>query len=168
MRCVGGTTSIPTVIAALLTCCCGCVLPVDTISDPCGRAQPVPNFGDPFAELKSAIVANWRGTASVQPQWAWAPSYEVAISFSADGTYTATAPCGIFPFYYDQNPEYGKYEIVDLQSNGDATGRIYLTWDAWSPNDLKAIRLNAEHTYLHFEFYNGNYGPVVYDLFCTP
>jgi hypothetical protein len=134
----------------------------------CGRTTPDPGSGDLFARARYGMVGTWRGTATSP----WVAPYTVEISFGGDGMYDAhTVDPGavgyaVTPFYYDQDPEHDRYELVDLHANGEVSGQIYLQW-LDSPDRLDAIRFNDELTHLHFEYYHFDYGPVVYDLDCA-
>jgi hypothetical protein len=134
----------------------------------CGRTSPNPKPGDTFATGQWALVATWNGAATLPGGWLGPSPYQVEISFRADGTYTAQTTDGsnVLPFYYDKNPEQGRYELVDLHANGDVSGNIYLDWSS-SPDQLNAIRFNATQTHVHFEYFHGGYGPVVYELDCA-
>lgn len=136
----------------------------------CGRTTPNPKPSDPFATAQWAMVGTWVGTATIPPGWVGAPSYNVEISFRADGSYTARTVdgSGEDPFYYDRNPEQDRYELVDLHANGEVSGNLYLEW-LTSPDQLRALRFDATQTHLHFEFYHfDTYGPIVYELDCNP
>jgi hypothetical protein len=132
----------------------------------CGRTAADPGPGDPLARLEYAMVGDWRGSAT-SPWGAWS----VAIRFSADGTYDArTTDDGnlgyaVTPFYYDQDPEHDRRELVDVDSNGDGSGNLYLEW-LTSPDDLQAIHLDDTLSHLHFEYFHFGYGPIVYELDC--
>ncbi len=135
----------------------------------CGRAAPNPHPSDAFATLQYGMVATWNGTATTPDGWVPATNFSVAISFAADGTYSAqtTDDSGSLPFYYDRNPESDRYELVDLHANGDGSGNLYLEWLS-APDQLAAVRFDAEQTHLHFEYTHDGNGPVVYELDCTP
>lgn len=130
----------------------------------CGRSGSAPD--DAFARLQYAMVGDWRGSAS-SPWGDWS----VAIRFAADGTYDAhTTDDGnlgyaVTPFYYDQDPEHDRWELVDLHANGEGSGNLYLEWLP-SPDQLDAVRFDPTLTHLHFEYSHFGYGPVVYELDC--
>ncbi|MDB4970386.1 MAG: hypothetical protein JWN44_6075 [Myxococcales bacterium] len=129
----------------------------------CGRTSAPP--AEPFKRVQYGMVATWRGTATSP----WVAPYQVEIAFAADGTYLArtTDGSGQQPFYYDKDPEHDRYEVVDLQPNGKATGNLYLEWLS-SADALAQIALDDNLTHLTFEYSHFGAGPVVYDLACTP
>ena len=135
----------------------------------CGRTAPDPGTNDLFARAQYGMIATWRGTATSP----WVAPYTVEISFAADGTYDAHTVnhkgvnYPVTPFYYDRDPEHDRYELVDLHANHDVSGKIYLEW-LTSPDTIDALRFNDDLTHLHFEYSHFGYGPILYDLDCTP
>jgi hypothetical protein len=135
----------------------------------CGRAGPDPGTADPFKRIVYGFAAEWRGSASSP----WVAPYTVDIIFNTDGTYSATTldytgvPFQVPPFYYGYTPgaDTGIYQVENLLSDGDATGRITVFPDQY--DDLKQIRLNDTLTHLHFQYFRDvTYGPIVYELDC--
>lgn len=134
----------------------------------CGRmANPKPS--DPLATTQWAMVTSWVGTATLPQGWVGQNPFGVEITFHADGTYRARSidGSGQVPFYYDQNPDDGRYDLL-LHSNGDVTGEIYLD-GGMRADELRVLRFDALQTRLHIEYYQlGGYGPIVYELGCDP
>lgn len=138
----------------------------DTLA--CGRmANPKPS--DPLATTQWAMVSSWVGTATLPQGWTGQNPFGVELTFHADGTYRARSidGSGQVPFYYDQNPDDGRYDLL-LHSNGDVTGEIYLD-GGMRADELSVLRFDALQTHLHIEYYQlGGYGPIVYELGCDP
>jgi len=134
----------------------------------CGRAAN-PKPSDPLATTQWAMSASWVGTAMLPQGWTGQNPFGVEITFRADGTYRARSidGSGQLPFYYDQNPDDGRYDLL-LHSNGDVTGEIYLD-GGMRADELRVIRFDALQTHLHLEYWQlGGYGPIVYELGCDP
>ena len=134
----------------------------------CGRAAN-PKPSDALATTQWALGTSWVGTATLPQGWTGQNPFGVELTFHADGTYRARSidGSGQVPFYYDQNPDDGRYDLL-LHSNGDVTGEIYLD-GAMRADSLSVIRFDAVQAHLHIEYYQlGGYGPIVYELGCDP
>jgi len=114
----------------------------------CGRmANPKPS--DPLATTQWAMVTSWVGTATLPQGWTGQNPFGVEITFRADGRYRARSidGSGQLPFYYDQNPDDGRYDLL-LHSNGDVTGEIYLD-GGMRADALSVLRFDAVQMHLH-------------------
>jgi hypothetical protein len=62
------------------------------------------------------------------------------------------------------------YELVDLHQNGTAAGNIviYFGVDDLVPGRLDAVSLSTDAQHLTFQFWDGQYGPLVFDLRRVP
>jgi len=135
----------------------------------CGRASADPDDGDLLAWARYGMVATWRGTATTP----WVPPYTVEIAFAADGTYDAhtvdhsSVSYPVPPLYYGDDPVSGVFELVDLHSNGEFSGKISID-PTQSADSFDAVRFNEDLTHLHFEYSHRGYGPIVYELDCGP
>jgi hypothetical protein len=109
------------------------------------------------------MAASWAGLVHTP----WTSAYDVRFTFGSDGSYTASAPAGQLPLYYDSNPETGTWQIQNLLTDGEATGWLTLHWNAYQ-EPLSGVTLNAAWTHLHFTYYHlGMYGPITYELDCV-
>jgi len=119
--------------------------------------------------LMEPLVVSLVGTATLPQGWTGQNPFGVELTFHADGTYRARSidGSGQVPFYYDQNPDDGRYDLL-LHSNGDVTGEIYLD-GGMRADELRVLRFDALQTHLHIEYWQlGGYGPIVYELACDP
>ncbi len=142
--------------------------PIPPAPIPCGRTGSDPGTADPFKRAQYGVVANWRGYAT--SPWALAPSWTVEIDFTSSSYFARTldssaAGWAVPPFYYDSNPESDSYHLTNLDSDGTISGQLYLSFST-TPDTISGLTLNSDLTHLHFEFYNGTAGPVVYELDC--
>jgi hypothetical protein len=143
--------------------------PTDFGIPPCGRTGPDPGTADPFKRAVYGFAAEWRGTATSP----WVAPYTVDITFNTDGTYSAQTldysgvGYDVTPFYYGDSlgTNAGIYQVENLLSDGDATGRITVFTNQY--DDLAQIRFNDTLTHLHFQYFHDvTYGPIVYELDC--
>jgi hypothetical protein len=132
----------------------------------CGRAAPNYDLSDPVARYRYGMVATWRGSATTPDGWVPATSYDVEITFAADGTYQAHTldATGSLPFYWDRDPEADRYEIVAAGPTG-ASGNLYLEW-LDTPDQIENIVFDPQQVALTFDFTHDGHGPVKYSLTC--
>jgi hypothetical protein len=132
----------------------------------CGRAAPNYDLSDPVARYRYGMVATWRGSATTPAGWVPATSYDVEITFAADGTYQAHTldATGSLPFYWDRDPEADRYEIVAAGPTG-ASGNLYLEW-LDTPDQIENIVFDPQQVALTFDFTHDGHGPVKYSLTC--
>ena len=167
----GGTGGGPPLCVPGTSQVCACSTG-DSGAQVCG---PTGTFGacvcnNAFLRIKRGMVGTWRGTDSTP----WTSSFQVLITFGADGHYSAhcaQAACPAPVFYYgvdDDTPE-KTYELRTL--NGDGTGagiiRIYFFPGNTTTGDLDEVKLSDDGQHLAFEFWatwSGRYGPVTFDL----
>jgi hypothetical protein len=124
-----------------------------------------------FEQLRQAMVGTWLG----QDSNPWTEPYTVQITFSADGHYSGhcaqpSCPAPVFYYGLDDDSPLKTYEIRDIHTDGTGGGRIAILWDE-SYTDLRELDMitpSPDLTQLHFEFWNGDYGPVVFDLTRVP
>jgi hypothetical protein len=125
-----------------------------------------------FEQLRQAMVGTWLGQDS-NPSWT--EPYTVQIAFSADGHYSGhcaqpSCPAPVFYYGLDDDSPLKTYEIRDIHTDGTGGARIAILWDESYTGlcELDMIKLTPDLTQLHFEFWNGDYGPVVFDLTRVP
>jgi hypothetical protein len=132
-----------------------------------GTFDPCVCVSSEFQRIRDGMVGTWMGQQS-NP---WTAPYQVRITFTADGHYSAhcaQASCPDPVFYYgsDDDSPLKIYELVDLHQNGTADGRIMLFFGPnnaqWKTLDALYVSLDGQH--LTFEFWNGDYGPLVFNL----
>jgi hypothetical protein len=142
-----------------------------TGSTRCGRSTPDPGKSDLFKRAGYAIVATWRGTATSP----FIAPYTVEIHFDKPGpdprkgnydAYT-TDDSGVPPFYYDRNPEHSVYSLVDLHTNGDVSGEIYLEWLPNMPDVIDHLHFDDTLTHLHFSYSHFGISAVELELDCV-
>jgi hypothetical protein len=132
-----------------------------------GTFDPCVCVDSEFQRIRDGMVGTWVGQQS-NP---WTQPYQVKITFGADGHYSAhcaQASCPDPVFYYgtDDDSPLKTYMLIDLHANGTGEGRIIIYF---GPNDtntdqLDQVTLSTDKQHLHFEFWDGQYGPVVFDL----
>lgn len=113
------------------------------------------------------MVGTWRGT-DMNP---WTDPYEVQITFEADGHYSGHCAQPMCPdpvFYYgtDSDSPLKTYALRDIRADGIGAGIISIFFDAGTVNQgtLDTVSLSDDGQQLHIEFWNREYGPVVFDL----
>jgi hypothetical protein len=110
-----------------------------------------------------SFTGAWSGTVTTP----WTQPYKVWWLFNPDGTYQAESPPGTLPLYYDANPELGTWHIVDIHSDGSASGHLTLSWLPNNAERWESIFVTTGH--LSFDYYHfDTYGPVHYELDCSP
>lgn len=120
-------------------------------------------------ELADGMVGTWEGCVETP----WVPTYYVTMVFRADGTYssesTETLDGRAMVALYagsDADSPAKKYAIVDLQESGLGVGEIDIIFEPDTPSgyqgELQNIRLMGDQ--LGFDFFNGSYGPMVFQL----
>jgi hypothetical protein len=117
--------------------------------------------------VKNGIIGTWTGTATTP----WVPTYHVTFTFDSYSHYSSKALDGRGEpaLYYGTDDDLAskRYDINDIQANGDATGTIDICFDSndCNRNSLQGIQLSADLSRLKFYFaYLGTYGPLEYDL----
>ncbi len=123
-----------------------------------------------FQRVRDGMVGVWLGTESTP----FTPPFQVQITFSADGRYSAGCGQGMCPapvFYYgsDADDASKTYALTDLHADGTAFGHIMIFFMAndVQTGDLDAVTLSADGTHLQFQFWSawiGRVGPFVFDL----
>jgi hypothetical protein len=121
-----------------------------------------------FERIRKGIVGTWIGRHS-DP---WGEPFLVEITFEADGHYSghcAQASCRAPVFYYgiDDDSPLKTYELRDVLANGRASGVIGILFalnGVPEVRDLRQVFVSQDLQSLTFEFWNGIYGPVVFDL----
>ncbi len=119
--------------------------------------------------VKTGIIGTWTGTVTT-PFW---PTYHATITFDSYSHYAAKAAPdgnGVSALYYgdDGDSPDRRYDITDIQANGDAKGTIDVCFDVSGCNNLssmEAIKLSADLSRLSFYImYRYESGPLQYDL----
>jgi len=117
--------------------------------------------------VKNGLIGTWTGTVTTP----WLPPYHVTFTFDSYNHYSAKAldGNGSPALYYgtDNDSPLKRYDITDIQANGDATGTIDVCFEVsdCGRNKLQAIQLSADLSRLKFYFnYVEQYGPLQYDL----
>ena len=120
-----------------------------------------------FLRIRDGMVGTWMGKQS-NP---WIASYQVRITFTSDGRYSghcAQASCPSAVFYYgsDEDTSLKTYNLIDLHQDGTAYGRIALYFGLNNANSeiLDEVFVSLDGQHLTFQFWNGDYGPLVFDL----
>jgi hypothetical protein len=120
--------------------------------------------GDRLAWIKAGMIGDWAGTITTP----WTGSYQVEITFRADGTYSARSlDPNNTAFYYgsDDDDPNKRYDVFDVWANGHGRGWIDLTFgpSSFVRDELDMIRLSASQNLLRFDVWhvaNGRYGPI--------
>ena len=117
------------------------------------------------------MVGTWMG----QETNPWTVAFQVRITFGSDGHYSghcAQTSCPASVFYYglDDDSPLKTYQLIDLHANGTGTGRIV---SYFGPNDvtndlLDEVSVSTDAQHLNFEFWHGQYGPLVFNLMRVP
>jgi hypothetical protein len=117
--------------------------------------------------VKTGVIGTWTGTATTP----WLSPYHVTFTFDSYNHYSSKAldGGGTPALYYgtDNDSPNKRYDITDIQANGDATGTIDICFDVGgcNRNKLQAIQLSADLSRLKFYItYQDQYGPLEYDL----
>lgn len=125
---------------------------------------------DALMRVKNGFIGTWTGTATTP----WLPPYHVTFTFDSYNHYSSKAldGNGTPALYYgtDNDMALKKYDVTDIQANGDAAGTIDVCFDdrGCSRNNLQEIQLSADLSRLQFYFnYREEYGPLQYDLVRT-
>jgi hypothetical protein len=132
---------------------------------------------DAFAlvgEIQRSMVGTWRGVV----QTPWTTPYRVAVTFTADGHYSARctelpASCCV-AFYYgpDDDTEIKQYRVDTVSLDGSVSGEIDIAFaydegydfPAWQ-GELSQIERDASGDGLRFEFRTSTgYGALEFDL----
>jgi len=120
-----------------------------------------------FQRIRDGMVGTWMGKQS-NP---WTAPYQVRLTFTSDGHYSGhcaqtTCPEPVFYYGSDDDTPLKTYQLVDLHQDGTAYGRIVVYF---APNDTNSnvidevfVTLDGQH--LTFQFWHGDYGPLVFDL----
>jgi hypothetical protein len=113
----------------------------------------------------------------------WTTPDFVVMTFTPDGHYSAQcagehgAPCLAFYYGDDVDSPYKIFALTDVTADGDGSGWLDIFWLCHAdPADttrgsLEYVRVSDDLTRLQFEFWatwSGRYGPIAYDLHCTP
>jgi hypothetical protein len=119
--------------------------------------------------VRNGLIGTWTGTVTTP----WVSPYAVTFAFDSYSHYSAKSVDGLYPALYygtdDDSPD-KRYDISDIEDNGDASGFIDLVWSAGGGGDatremLSGIQLSADGSKLTFWFMHmGSYGPIKYDL----
>jgi hypothetical protein len=154
----------PCVAASTLSCTCDNGLSGTIICLPshvysecgCGTAA--------LMRVRNGIIGTWTGTAT-----AFGISWPVTFTFDSYTHYSAKSlQAGISALYYgsDDDSPLKRYDITDVQANGDANGTIVIYFSANDTNfdTLQGIQLSADSSHLKFYFMHGGAGPLTYDL----
>lgn len=113
-----------------------------------------------ITDYQEQIIGKWIGKRTGP----WTEDINVEITFNLDGTYNSKSltPSHI-AFYYGEDDEENTYYLYDIYADGSAIG--YITRFNDSNRDyLKFIRISENLNILNFEYWNGEYGPLVYTL----
>jgi hypothetical protein len=119
--------------------------------------------------VRNGLIGTWTGTVTTP----WVSPYAVTFTFDSYSHYSAKSADGLYPALYygtdDDSPD-KRYDVSDIEDNGDASGFIDLVWSAGGSGDatremLQGIQLSADGSKLTFWFLHfGTYGPIKYDL----
>lgn len=133
-----------------------------------GGYQEGPGTAATLDDLKAGMVGTWTGCVSTR----WADTYQVTLTFRADGTFSGRAltvpsthqPLAALYWGSDQDLPSKTYVMHDLQDDGTGRGEIVIASYAGDSGrgDIKNLRLMGNS--LTFELFQGSYGPVTYRL----
>jgi len=122
-----------------------------------------------LSDLKSKMAGTWEGCVTTP----WVPTYYIAITFNADGTYSAISTekldgLEMNAMYYgmESDSPNKKYFVNDSGPNNEGAGEIDIVFKVGSINrgSLKNIKLMDNR--LSFEFFHRNqYGPLKFELY---
>jgi hypothetical protein len=123
-----------------------------------------------FLRIRNGMVGTWQGIQA-DP---WTPSFQVVITFTADGHYSsacnqASCPAPVFYWGIDPDSPLKTYRLRDLLADGTATGDLAVVF---GPNnaqtgELDAVVLSSDGGKLAFQFWDtwaGRIGPVTFAL----
>jgi hypothetical protein len=147
----------------------------------CGRVGVAPQGCDAFEFMKYAMAAHWRGIATYPSGWTQSQT-AVDIDFGLDDRYRAHclgddfSSCRVFYYGADIDSPLNRYTLVNVHNNGWGLAEIDITWsmdgnEYATRGELRHIVVSPDGSSLRFEFWrtwSGEYGPVTYDLHCTP
>jgi hypothetical protein len=131
--------------------------------------QPCPeDFGTTLTGLRAQMVGSWSGLSTTP----WTPSYQVKVTFTADGHYSAHSD-GTAPAFYwglDDDDPSKVYQVDNLLTNGDGMGAlaVYFLPGDTTQGSLEHVRVCASGARLDYELWNTwsgpRIGPVVHRL----
>ncbi|HEY4184498.1 MAG TPA: hypothetical protein VGP07_05480 [Polyangia bacterium] len=137
-------------------------------------ATPRTLEGD-LAWVTGGMPGDWRGFVTTP----WIPTYEVRLSFTANGGYAARCTwssnmcCVAFYYGTDDDSALKTYTIDSITTAGKVGGTIDIIfgtalagyYESGYQGVLKNVVLDATGNRLRFDFWNGGeYGPVQFDL----
>ena len=131
----------------------------------------------------AAIPGDWHGTATSP----WEPPYEVSLSFTTAGGYSAHCAwssnmcCVAFYYGTDDDTPLKRYQLDQISIEGHLSGSIDIVFSypdglggvrydrSGYDGAMKEVELDATRNRLRFQFWYGDhYGPILYDLERTP
>lgn len=124
----------------------------------------------PLMRLRNGVLGTWIGTATTP----WVAPYGVTFTFDSYTHYSAHSLEGGNPALYygtDEDSPEKKYDITDIQDNGDGVGIIDVVFGPgnFTRQVLSGIALSADGNTLTFWYLEGGtHGPLQYDLQRAP
>ena len=156
----------PCAEGATLPCTCANGLAGSRICLP-SRAWSECGCGTPeLMRVRNGVIGTWIGTVATP----WLPPYTVTFTFDSYTHYSARSLDGDNPALYygtDEDSPEKRYDITDIQDNGDATGYLDIVFGPgnYTRQSLAGIQLSADGDTLRFWFMEGgDAGPLQYEL----
>jgi hypothetical protein len=128
----------------------------------CGTAE--------LMRVRNGIIGTWSGTATTP----WVDPYAVTFTFDSYSHYSDKSLNPDYSALYygaDEDSPLKRYDVTDMQANGDAKGTIDIVFMIDGPpgsstlDTLEGIRLSADGDRLQFYVMHlGTYGPLQYEL----
>lgn len=118
-------------------------------------------------EVALAMIGAWKGTRTTP----WDGAHPVAVTFFANGTYSAAGLDDYFPFYYGEYcADHRSYWRVDLGTRALATGELKIWFEGTGTSTVEQLRhISAVQDKLAFDQWHFNqYGPIHFDLTRAP
>jgi hypothetical protein len=117
-----------------------------------------------LARLRRGLVGSWKGTQTAP--WG-SPPCPSTITFDASGHYTAHSPnesCVVFYYGDNNDAPYKVYSLDNVNTVGEGSGELTV-WESSSYRGvLLHVFLSEDQNQLKFQWYNGDYGPLVFSL----
>jgi hypothetical protein len=124
--------------------------------------------------ITQGMLGDWHGVVTTP----WVAPYEVKLTFTADGGYSAACTwasnecCVAFYYGTDTDSDLKHYDVNRVSTSGEVGGDIAVIfgepgsfYESGYQGTLENIELDATGTRLRFDFmYDRTYGPVAFDL----